>query len=46
MTDEQLAFNVEGMFHKAAITAAPERSGVPLTFRIDYCSPAALDAAF
>ncbi|CUR58135.1 conserved hypothetical protein [metagenome] len=46
MTEQQLAFDIEGMIHEAAVEAAPEWSGAPLHFTTAYFSPAALDAAF
>ena len=46
MTEEQLAFDIEGMIHEAAVEAAPEWNGAPLHFTTAYYSPAELDAAF
>ena len=45
MTDAQLAFDIEGMLHDAAVEAAPEWSGAPLHFSTAYYPPAMLDAA-
>ena len=45
MTEEQLAFDIEGMIHEAAVEAAPEWFGAPLHFTTAYFAPAALDAA-
>ena len=45
MTDEQLAFDIEGMIHEAAVAAAPQWTGAPLRFTTAYHPPAALDAA-
>lgn len=44
--DGQLAFDIEGMIHEAAVEAAPEWKGAPLHFTTNYYSPADLDAAF
>ncbi|GAB3033063.1 hypothetical protein GCM10011376_25640 [Nocardioides flavus (ex Wang et al. 2016)] len=46
MNDEQLAFDIDGMLHEAAVEAAPVWSGAPLHFTTAYFSPAALDAAY
>lgn len=46
MNDEQLAFDIEGMLHDAAVEAAPEWTGAPLHFTTAHYPPAALDAAF
>jgi hypothetical protein len=46
VTEEQLAFDIEGMIHEAAVEAAPEWFGAPLHFTTAYFAPAALDAAF
>jgi len=46
VTDEQLAFDIEGMLREAAVEAAPELTGAPLHFTTAYYSPADLDAAF
>lgn len=46
MTEEQLAFDIEGMIHEAAVAAAPKWTGAPLHFTTKYHSPAELDAAF
>lgn len=46
MTEEQFAFDIEGMIHEAAVEAAPEWFGAPLHFTTAYFAPAALDAAF
>lgn len=46
MNDEQLAFDIEGMLHDAAIEAAPKWTGAPLHFTTAYHPPAVLDAAF
>lgn len=45
MTEGQLAFDIEGMIHAAAVEAAPEWTGAPLSFTAAYFSPADLDAA-
>lgn len=45
MTQAQLAFDIEGMLHEAAIEAAPQWSGAPLHFTADFHTPNALDAA-
>lgn len=45
MTDEQLAFDIEGMLHEAAVEDAPEWRGAPLHFTTAYYSPSDLDAA-
>lgn len=45
MTHEQLAFDLEGMLHEAAVEAAPEWRGAPLQFTTAYYSPSDLDAA-
>jgi hypothetical protein len=44
--DGQLALDIEGMIHEAAVEAAPEWKGAPLQFTTNYYSPADLDAAF
>lgn len=46
MNDEQLAFDIEGMLHDAAVEAAPEWTGAPLHFTTAYYPPGELDAAF
>jgi len=46
VTEEQLAFDIEGMIHEAAVEAAPKWTGAPLHFTTKYHSPAELDAAF
>lgn len=46
MTEEQLAFDIEGMIHEAAVAAAPKWTGAPLHSTTKYHSPAELDAAF
>jgi len=46
VSDEQLAFDIEGMLHEARVEAAPEWSGAPLHFTTAYYSPGDLDAAF
>ena len=46
MNDDQLAFDIEGMLHDAAIEAAPAWTGAPLHFTTAYHPPAELDAAF
>lgn len=46
MSEEQFAFDIEGMLHQAAVAAAPEWSGAPLHFATDYHSPLELDEAF
>lgn len=50
MSEEQLAFDIEGMLHeaavKAAVEAAPDWTGAPLRFTTAYFPPADLDAAF
>ena len=46
MTAEQLAFDIEGMIHAAAVEAAHEWSGAPLHFTAAYYPPADIDAAF
>jgi hypothetical protein len=43
--DEQLAFDIEGMIHEAAIKASPDWAGAPLQFTTAYFSPEDLDAA-
>lgn len=45
MTDEQLAFDIEGMLDEAAVDAAPEWRGAPLHFTTAYYSPSDLDDA-
>lgn len=45
MSDEQFAFDIEGMLHAAAVEAAPEWTGAPLHFTTAYYPPAELDAA-
>lgn len=45
MTDEQLAFDIEGMIHEAAVAAAPQWTDAPLRFTTAYHSPADLDGA-
>ena len=45
MTDEQLAFDIEGMLHEAAVYAAPEWRGAPLHFTTAYYAPSDLDDA-
>ena len=44
MTQEQFAFDIEGMIHEAAVEAAPEWTGAPLHFTTPYYSPAELDS--
>jgi len=46
LNDEQLAFDIEGMLHDAAVEAAPGWTGAPLHFTTAYYPPAELDAAF
>ena len=46
MNDEQLAFDIEGMLHDAAVEAAPAWKGAPLHFTTAYYPPSQLDAAF
>lgn len=46
VSEEQLAFDIEGMLHEARVEAAPEWSGAPLHFTTAYHSPDDLDAAF
>ncbi len=46
MSEEQLAFDIEGLIHQAAIEAAPEWRGAPLHFTTAYHSPSDLDAAY
>lgn len=46
MSEEQLAFNIEGMIHEAAVASALAWTGSPLNFTTAYHSPAELDAAF
>lgn len=46
MTNEQLAFDIEGMLHAAAAEATPDWTGAPLHFTTTYYPPAELDAAF
>ncbi len=46
MTEEQLAFEIEGIIHEAAVEAAPAWSGAPLHFTTAYFSPGDLDVAF
>lgn len=45
MTEEQLAFDIEGMLHEAAVEAAPEWNGAPLCFTTAYYRPAEFDEA-
>lgn len=45
MSDEQLAFDIEGMLHEAATESAPEWRRAPLHFTTAYYPPAELDAA-
>jgi len=45
VTDEQLAFDIEGMLQEAALEAAPTWRGAPLHFTTAYYSPSDLDAA-
>lgn len=45
MSEEQLALDIEGMLHEAAVEAAPEWTGAPLHFTTAYYSPDELDAA-
>lgn len=45
MTEEQLAFDIEGMLHEAAAESTPEWRGAPLHFTSAYYPPAELDAA-
>lgn len=44
MTEEQLAFEIEGMLRDAAVEAAPEWLGAPLHFSTAYDPPPELDA--
>ena len=44
--DAQLAFDIEGILHQAAVEAAPPWAGAPLHFTTAYYSPAELGAAF
>jgi Family of unknown function (DUF6349) len=46
VSEKQLAFDIEGMIHEAAVEAAPEWTGAPLRFTTTYHSPADLHAAF
>ena len=46
MSEEQFAFDIEGILHEAAVAAAPQWSGAPLHFTTDYYSPIELDEAF
>ena len=46
LSTEQLAFDIEGMIHEAAVETAPEWNGAPLHFTTAYHPPADLDAAF
>lgn len=45
MNEEQLAFDIEGMLHEAALESTPEWRGAPLHFTTVYYPPAELDAA-
>ena len=45
MSEEQLAFDIEGMLHEAAVESTPEWRGAPLHFTTVYYPPAELDAA-
>lgn len=45
MSEEQLAFDIEGMLHQAAVESTPEWRGAPLHFTTAYYPPAELDAA-
>lgn len=45
MSEEQLAFDIEGMLHEAAVESTPEWRGAPLHFTTAYYPPAELDAA-
>lgn len=45
MSEEQLAFGIEGMLHEAAVEPTPEWRGAPLHFTMAYYPPAELDAA-
>ena len=45
MTEEQFAFDIEGMLHEAAVESAPEWHGAPLHFTTAYYPPAMFDAA-
>lgn len=45
MTDEQLAFDIEGMLHEAAVEASPEWRGAPLHFTTAFYSPSDLEDA-
>ena len=42
----QLAFDIEGILHQAAVEAAPPWAGAPLHFTTAYYSPAELGAAY
>lgn len=46
VSEEQFAFDIEGMLHEAAVAAAPEWSGAPLHFTTAHHSPIELDEAF
>jgi hypothetical protein len=46
VSDEQLAFDIEGMLHDAAVEVAPEWHGAPLHFTTAYYSADDLDEAF
>jgi hypothetical protein len=46
VNDAQLAFDIEGMLHDAAVQAAPEWTGAPLYFTTAYYPPSEIDAAF
>jgi hypothetical protein len=45
VTEEQFAFDIEGMLHEAAVESAPEWHGAPLHFTTAYYPPAEFDAA-
>lgn len=44
MSEEQLAFDIEGMLHEAAVESTPGWRGAPLHFTTVYYPPADLDA--
>ena len=39
MSEEQLAFDIEGMLHEAAVESTPEWRGAPLHFTTVYYPP-------
>lgn len=43
MSEEQLAFDIEGMLHEAALESTPEWRGAPLHFTTVYYQPAGPD---